>query len=133
MKKINIDFESVIIYGSAIFIVASATLCSLSVGSVIGFTIFGKPIPKPLQQCLILGAGFTVGGTMFACGVVAEGDYRIESQRAIAWAKKREAEAKKANSMCVYCKYFDDNWELQCAVHPTTVCTEAAKNCPDFS
>jgi hypothetical protein len=133
MSRMNIDLEGAIIYGSAVFIVGSATLFTLSMSAVIGYGIFNKPIPRALQQCLILGAGFTVGGTMFACGVVAEKDYRIESQRAIAWAKKREAEAKKANSMCVYCKYFDDNWELQCAVHPTTVCTEAAKNCPDFS
>ncbi|MGI2907940.1 hypothetical protein [Tolypothrix sp. VBCCA 56010] len=133
MSRMNIDLEGAVIYGSAIFIVGSATLFTLSTSAMIGYGIFGKPIPRVLQQCLTLGAGFTVGGTVFACGVVASEDYRIESQHAIAEGKKREAEAKKANSMCVYCRYFDDNWELQCAVHPATVCTEAAKNCPDFS
>jgi len=37
------------------------------------------------------------------------------------------------DSLCVSCRYFNGSSKLRCAVHPTTVCTEAAKNCPDFS
>jgi len=47
--------------------------------------------------------------------------------------REKEAEAKKTLSLCVSCKYFNHNSKLRCAVHPTAVCTEAAKNCPDFS
>lgn len=42
----------------------------------------------------------------------------------------REGEA---DSLCVSCKYFNGSSKLGCAVHPTTVCTESASNCPDFS
>lgn len=33
---------------------------------------------------------------------------------------------------CRNCRYFKDNRYLNCAVHPSTVLTEQALNCPDY-
>jgi hypothetical protein len=34
---------------------------------------------------------------------------------------------------CKNCRYFSGNFYLKCAVHPATVLTKEASNCPDYS
>ncbi|WP_216595506.1 hypothetical protein [Myxosarcina sp. GI1] len=37
-----------------------------------------------------------------------------------------------AQSKCTKCRFFDNNFYLKCAVHPTKVLQEEAKDCSDY-
>lgn len=117
--------SSWVIGGSAVLLIGSATITVCCWG-------LGKDVPPVVKKSLFLGLGGSVGGFLFINGAISETERQDDLELERIRAEKNSQDAKKLRSMCVYCNFHHDSAYLSCAIHPTKVYTDAAKNCPDF-
>ncbi|MEA5595672.1 hypothetical protein [Rivularia sp. UHCC 0363] len=84
-----------------------------------------EDVPVIVKKTIILGIGTITGSSIFAIAAAIEDDRRCEL-RVIA------PERKLLPVTCRNCKYFNNDYILQCAVNPLIAGTQAALDCKDF-
>ena len=84
-----------------------------------------EDVPVIFKKAIILGIGTITGSSIFAIAAAIEDDRRREL-RIIA------PERKQLPVTCRNCKYFNNDYILQCAVNPSIAGTQAALDCKDF-
>lgn len=87
--------------------------------------------------------GFSAGNPIFVEGLLLSSAFFLAASWVLVllarldWLKALESRTnpvkKYHQSPCSNCKFFKNNPYLKCAVNPTSVLTEEAKNCPDYS
>jgi hypothetical protein len=102
-----------------------ATSMSVQPSHPPGFDPNGDPVPSGLDPILLVMISLILSSTIALLMGTLTWAYRRKN-------RQEPSHFQQTHSPCQRCQYFYPNTSLKCAIHPSTVMTEASDDCNDY-